>query len=200
MPESILKSKLCFFLTDNSNMKFLRRFFLLITLSTACNLFAQNSIPRGFKDIKLGMNLDETKELLKKDSDFGYHGEIDVSLLPGENRVLIETDAEEGLGSNFLTRCWFQFYNDSLYIITVNLNKTRIDYYSVFTTLKEKYGEPNNINPQMVTWKNDSVTMTLEKPLTLKYIDNEVFKALQKSSNISPSGKEITQEMFLDKL
>ena len=163
-------------------------------------LFAQNKVPDGFKDIHLGMTLDETKDALLKDTDFGYHGDRDVSLLPGENRVLIETDAERGLGSNFLTRCWFQFSKDSLYIITINMNRERMDYYSVFTTLKEKYGEPDNINPQMATWKSDAVTMTLEKPLTLKYIDNEVFKSLQTNSNILPSGREISQQMFLDKL
>ena len=146
------------------------------------------------------MSLDETKDQLIKDTDFGYHGDRDVSLLPGENRILIETDAERGLGSNFLTRCWFQFSNDSLYIITINMNRERIDYYSIFKTLKEKYGEPETITPQSAVWKNDSVTMSLEKPLTLKYIDNEVFKSLQSSSNISPSSREMTQQMFLDKL
>ena len=176
------------------------RFLTALSALLIFPLFAKEPIPNGFKDLKLGMSVDEAKDALIKDTDFGYHGERDVSLLPGENRVLIETDSERGLGSNFLTRCWFQFSKDSLYIITINLNRERIDYYSVFTTLKDKYGEPDNITPQMATWKNDAVTMTLEKPLTLKYIDNEVFKSLQKSSNIAPSGREITQQMFLDNL
>ena len=163
-------------------------------------IFAKEPLPNGYKGIQLGMSLDDTKSALLKDTDFGYHGDRDVSLLPGENRILIETDAERGLGSNFLTRCWFQFSEDSLYIITINMNRNRVDYYSVFTTLKEKYGEPDSITPQMATWKNEAVTMTLEKPLTLKYIDNEVFKSLQNASNISPSSTEITQKMFLDKL
>ena len=80
------------------------------------------------------------------------------------------------------------------------MNRERIDYYSIFKTLKEKYGEPETITPQSAVWKNDSITMSLEKPLTLKYIDNEVFKSLQSSSNISPSSREMTQQMFLDKL
>lgn len=163
-------------------------------------LFSQEELPSGYKNIRLGMSLEETKEALIKDTDFGYHGDRDVSLLPGENRILIETDAERGLGSNFLTRCWFQFSNDSLYIITINMNRERIDYYSVFKTLRDKYGEPENISPQAATWKNDSVTLSLEKPLTLKYIDNETFRNLQNSSNISPSAKEATQKMFLDNL
>lgn len=164
------------------------------------NLFSQESIPNGYKNIALGMSVDTAKEELQKDSDFGYHGDRDVSLLPGENRILIETDAERGLGSNFLRRCWFQFSNDYLYIITINMNPQKIDYYSVFKTLKEKYGEPTKITPQGAWWKNDSYTMSLEKPLTLKYIDNEKFESLQNATNISPSSSEITQQMFLDKL
>lgn len=80
------------------------------------------------------------------------------------------------------------------------MNKSRIDYYSVFTTLKDKYGEPDTITPQAATWKNNEITMSLEKPLTLKYIDNEVFKSLQTSSNIAPAYTEQTQRNFLDKL
>ena len=172
---------------------------LLLSAISTFLLFSED-LPRGYKNITLGMSLVETKENLIKDSDFGYHGDRDVSLLPGENRMLIETDAERGLGSNFLTRCWFQFANDQLYIITINMNRSRIDYYSIFTTLKEKYGEPDTITPQAATWKSNEITMSLEKPLTLKYIDNEVFKSLQTSSNIAPAGSEVTQKMFLDKL
>ena len=44
------------------------------------------------------MSLDATKSALKSNSDFGYNGDRDVSLLPGENRVLIETDARDTIG------------------------------------------------------------------------------------------------------
>ena len=182
-------------------MRTIRNLFLFIFLSIFfLSLSAKEPLPNGYKDIILGMNLEDTKQELLKDTDFGYHGDRDVSLLPGENRMLIETDAKKGLGSNFLTHCWFQFANDQLYIITINMNKERIDYYSIFLTLKEKYGEPDSITPQAATWKNSEITMSLEKPLTLKYIDNEVFKSLQNSSNIAPAGSEVTQKMFLDKL
>jgi len=179
---------------------FKRRLFIHFLILFTTFLLNAEPLPNGFKEIQLGMSVDQTKSELIKDSDFGYHGDRDVSLLKGENRVLIETDAERGLGTNFLKRCWFQFSNDSLYIITINMNPEKIDYYSVFTTLKAKYGEPLNITPQAATWKNNTVTMSLEKPLTLKYIDNEKFESLQKSSNISPSHSEVTQKMFLDKL
>lgn len=157
-------------------------------------------LPDGYKNIKLGMNLEETKTELLKNSEFGYKGDRDVSLIPGKQQTLIETDAEKKSGSTFLRRCWFQFYNDYLYTITININPEKMDYYTIFTTLKNKYGEPTSINPQYSCWKNDEVTLYLEKELTIKYISNEVVESLQNSSNIQKSSEEITQKMFLDEL
>lgn len=169
-------------------------FFLISFFSSAKDL------PNGYKDITLGMSLDETKDALLKDSDFGYHGDRDVSLLPNSNKSLIETDATYGLGSNFLTNCYFQFTEDKLYIITININTDRMDYYSVFTTLCNKYGEPTSISPSAAIWKNDDVTMSLEKPLTLKYVDNDLYDSTQNYSNVPKSATEITREQFLDEL
>ena len=159
-----------------------------------------DDLPGGYKSIHLGMSLEETKDALVKDPDFGYHGDPDVSLLPGTNRELIETDAQSGHGSNFLGRCYFQFFQDELYIITININQSRMDYYSVFTTLTEKYGEPSNFDPNSATWRDDNVTMSLERPLTLKYIANETYKNTQNYSNVPLSPTEMTREMFLDEL
>lgn len=174
-------------------------FFLVISFISAVLLFAED-LPRGYKGIQLGMSLEETKENLVKDPDFGYHGERDVSLIPNSSKTLIETDADKGLGSNFLSRCWFQFFNDELFIITINVNPQKMDYYSIFTKLCQKYGDPTSFNPQSATWKNDEITMSLEKPLTLKYIDNKIYEQTQNSSNIQASPTEITRDMFLDEL
>ncbi len=173
---------------------------LVFSLLLSAVLLYAEDLPHGYKNIILGMSLEETKENLVKEPDFGYHGDRDVSLIPGSSKTLIETDAEKGLGSNFLTRCWFQFSFNELYIITININPNKMDYYSVFTTLTKKYGEPTTFSPQAATWKNDEVTMSLEKPLTLKYIDNKRFDETQNYSNIQASPTEVTREMFLDGL
>ena len=173
--------------------------FLTVFSALSVYLFAE-SLPHGYKNITLGMSLEDTKDCLVKDPDFGYHGDRDVSLIPNSSKTLIETEAERGLGSNFLTRCWFQFSFDELYIITINVNPEKMDYYSIFTKLVEKYGEPTSFDPQSATWKDDDVTMSLEKPLTLKYIDNKIFEQTQNYSNIQASPTEITRDMFLDEL
>ena len=181
-------------------ISFKKKIFILIAFTSVMAFSFAESLPRGYKNITLGMSLEETKDSLLKEPDFGYHGDRDVSLIPNSSKTLIETDAERGIGSNFLTRCWFQFTFDELYIITINVNPERMDYYSIFTKLVEKYGEPTSFNPQSATWKNDEVTMSLEKPLTLKYIDNKLFEQTQNYSNIEASPAEITQEMFLNEL
>ncbi len=173
-------------------------FFVTVFVLPA-GLFAED-LPRGYHDITLGMTLDQTKDALLKDSAFGYHGDRDVSLVPGTSKTLIETDSESGHGSTFLTRCYFQFYDDSLFLITININTKKMDYYSVFKKLSEKYGEPDSLDPKSATWKTENTTMSLEKPLTLKYIDNDTFKQTQNYSNIQQSPTEITKEMFLDEL
>ena len=175
-----------------------KRFLFCIFLTFAgISLFAE-SLPDGYGDVHLGMSLDETKQQLLKNPDFGYSGDRDVSLLPGDARVLIETNAAGGRGSSYLKQCWFQFYNEQLYIITVNLNTQKTDYYSMFTTLCRKYGEPESLDPQKAVWRSKEITMQLEKPLSIKYIDNETFDMLKTSSTIQKSVEEKNKQMFLE--
>ena len=128
-----------------------KAFVLIFSLFLICSLYAKDSIPNGYGGVELGMSLSQTKKALKQNMDFGYHGDRDVSLLPGENRALIETDASR-YGYSFLERCWFQFYQDKLYIITVNINQEKMDHYSIFSTLCKKYGDPVSLNPEKAVW------------------------------------------------
>ncbi|MCI1208510.1 MAG: hypothetical protein LKF96_03575 [Treponema sp.] len=162
--------------------------------------FAQKTLPMGYGTIKLGMSIDEVKKALSADPDFGYRGDRDVSLLPGENKVLIETDTAAVAPWSYLSRCWFQFHNEKLYIITVNLNSEKVDHYSVFTALCKKYGDPAELSPDRSVWQNSSVRMSLERPLSLKYIDENVFAALQKESLVDKATNEKTRDMFLEGL
>ena len=159
-----------------------------------------SSVARGFGGVELGMSLESVKKALKDNSEFGYHGDRDVSLLPGENRILIETDALMGHEYSFLERCWFQFYDEKLYIITINVNRERMDHFSIFQALCKKYGNPVSVSPEKSVWTDGSVTMSLERPLTLKYVDTKTFESLQNKSLVGPSGTEITRDMFLDEL
>ena len=69
--------------------------FSLLLVCFSYFLLAQD-LPMGYKEIQLGQTVEEVREILEKDSSFGFRGERDVSLLPTEERVLIETS-----GSSF---------------------------------------------------------------------------------------------------
>lgn len=184
---------------------FKKIFFLSAVFVFGCFAFAQNSdsvsdLPDGYGGVNLGMSVDNAKDALKKNSDFGYNGDRDVSLLPGENRVLIETDARDFARWSFLEQCWFQFSDDRLYIITLNLNRKKVDYYSVYSSLCKKYGEPSEFSPERAVWKTDSIQMSLERPLVLKYIDLNTFNSLVDKSLVEKTANEKLREDFLDSL
>ena len=152
-------------------------------------------LPVAYRDISLGMPVDDVKKMLKADSIYGYRGERDVSLLPTQNRVLIESE-----GLSFLNRSWFQFYQDKLYTMTFKLDSDRVDFYSVFKSLQDKYGEPTSLDPEKIVWKDDRVTLSLERPLVLKFIDTQVFAEIQNTSKVNKNIEELTRKGFLDSL
>lgn len=185
----------------NSPKKLFCALFLLFSIfgfsqdSTADKNSANQPLPNGYSTVKLGMTLEEVKSALLRDSDFGYRGDRDVSLLPGENRQLIETK-----GGSFLDNCWFQFYDESLYIISVNVNQEFMDYYSIFSTLCKKYGNPKYLDPEKATWEDENVILSLEKPLCLKYTDAKISKELLEQSEAQQATIEYLRQGFLDSL
>lgn len=181
---------------------------LFILIAVTSGVFAEGndslnqqlSLPAGYGGITLGMSVEEVKAALKKNPQFGYRGDRDVSLLPGGDRTLIETDTTRSNPNSFLTQCWFQFYKEKLYIITINVKTTKMDHYSIFTTLCSKYGNPQSMNPQKSEWKDGNVIMSLEKPLTLKYTDQQVFESLLDEAAALDSAEEISRQNFLEGL
>ncbi len=157
------------------------------------------SLANGYGGIELGMSVDEVKSALKKNPQFGYRGDRDVSLLPSTLETIIETDASRNTYS-FLNRCYFQFHDEKLYIITINIKSSKMDYYSIFSTLCQKYGNPPSMNPKKAEWNDGKVLMSLEKPLTLKYTDNAVYEEIQNQSQVEKTAEEMTRDNFLNGL
>ncbi|MDE7227436.1 MAG: hypothetical protein K2N31_03860 [Treponemataceae bacterium] len=157
------------------------------------------ALPDGIGGIALGMSLDEVKAALKKNHEFGYRGDRDVSFSPSDGQTLIETDARFAPFSYF-ERCWFQFVDGKLYIITVNLNQEKIDHYSIFKTLCEKYGKPDQLSPRKSQWSDENVLMSVERPLSLKYIDAKTFNERQEAANVQKTIGEQNRDAFLDGL
>ena len=151
------------------------------------------ALPAEYRSIRLGMGIDAVKAALKQDAVFGYRGERDVSLLPTENRSLIES-----AGSYFISRSWFQFYKDNLYTMIFKLNTDTVDYYSVYSKFCEKYGEPASINPQRAVWEDEHTRVVIERPLIVKYIDLTVFNELISQSTTEKAASETNRQNFID--
>jgi len=148
--------------------------------------------PRGFRSIQLGMELERVKQLLIDDPLFDYRGDPDISFLPLPPQTLIETS-----GSSFIRRAYFQFDQDLLYIIILSMDPDRLDYYTLYSTLSEKYGQPTRLDPTAAVWQFEGLRLSLERPLNVKYIDSTVFEALKEEGQVQQDLWEISKDNFL---
>jgi hypothetical protein len=166
-------------------------FFIGILIFTGGDLSAQE--PISFRGIGLGMDLSLVKEALNADPLFIYRGDPDVSLLPQSSQALIECR-----GTTYIDRAYFQFENGKLFIMILVLDRERLDHYSLFTTLERKYGKPSSLSPQETVWLFDSVRFTLERPLTVKYIERKTFETLLQKGAAQEDLELVSREKFLE--
>lgn len=160
------------------------------------SVFSQNSyeeVPGGFHDFVFGDSLEIVKEKLKYDSHFAYRGDPDVSMMLEPDRSIIDT-----AGSGFIERGYFLFDEEKLYQISLIMNREKIDFYSFQMQLTGKYGDPDSLDPTGMIWENDKYRLSLEYPLTVKYVDLTVFDSFLEESQKRKSNGEVLREDFLD--
>jgi hypothetical protein len=150
-------------------------------------------LPRQFRQLALGMNIDDLKENLIKDELFNFRGDRDVSFLPVRDQSLVETT-----GSSFIRRAFFQIRDGSVFIMAFALNTAIIDHFSVFTQFTEKYGEPSYLDPRLAIWETEQTRIAIERPLTVKYIDKVVFDGIVNESGLIQSGQVRMRQEFLN--
>jgi len=182
----------------NINFSFFNRFYiflLVFTFAFSATAAAQQTepLPRQFRDLTLGMNLDDLKENLLKDTLFNFRGDRDVSFLPAREQSLVETT-----GSSFIKRAFFQLRDGEVFIMSFTLNTEIIDHYSVFTQFVEKYGEPSSLDPRAAIWETETTRISVERPLTVKYIDKVVFDDIVNESGLIESGQVRLRQEFLN--
>jgi hypothetical protein len=133
--------------------------------------------PRSFRGIFLGIGLEELKEAIRSDGAFNFREDRDVSFLPSrQEQTLVETQ-----GFGFIRRALFQLRSGEVFIMAFTLDTTLVDHYSVFTTFVKRYGEPSSLNPREAIWETDTTRVSIERPLTVKYIDKQNFELLDLS-------------------
>lgn len=179
--------------------------FMILNLALAQELFTpsdagtatipeeQPGLPRSFRNISLGMAMEEVKELLKADGLFAYRGDPDVSLLPRPNESLIEVS-----GLSYIRRAFFQFHEDQLFVMIFAINESRMDHYSVFTSISSKYGKPRSLSPAESIWDDGVTRLSVERPLAVKYIDLAIFNSLKEAGRAEQSWEELLRIEFLD--
>ncbi|MCL2293385.1 MAG: hypothetical protein FWC36_00735 [Spirochaetes bacterium] len=140
---------------------------------TTGDITRSGTLPTGFMNINLGMSMAEVRQELAENPYFDYRGEPDVSMLLTRNQHLIET-----AGRSFIRKAYFQFYEDRLFIITLVLNPERIDFFTMYTNFEERFDRPIRIDPSGAFWENNEVSLSIERPVTIKYMDRRVLDRL----------------------
>jgi len=151
------------------------------------------ALPRGFRGITLGMGLDQVKSALVADPLFGYRGDPDISLLPQSHQYLIEC-----AGASYVRRAYFQFADKRLLTMILVLDTEKLDHFSLFTALSAKYGQPESLSPQETVWQSDSIRLSLERPLTVKYIDRAMFASLLGKGGAPSDLESMSREKFIE--
>ena len=154
---------------------------------------AAETIPRSFRALALGMSLDELTDALAGDGLFRFRGERDVSFLPVRQETLVETD-----GTSFIRRAHFQLAEGEVFIMSFTMDTRFIDHFSIFTTFVQRYGEPIILNPSEAVWQDDYTRISIERPLTVKYVDRVVFERLREESGALRAWQTLLREEFLD--
>jgi hypothetical protein len=154
---------------------------------------AETELPGSFRQTALGMTLDELKTGLAGDELFLFRGDRDVSFLPRREESLVETT-----GLSFIRRAYFQLFEGRVFIMAFTLDPSLVDHYSVYTSLVGKYGEPETLNPREAVWERGGRRLSIERPLTVKYIDSSVFNRLVAESQAAASSELFLRQEFLD--
>jgi len=149
-------------------------------------------VPRQFRSLSLGLSLDSLKSVLAGDELFSFRGDRDVSFLPIREETLVETT-----GLSFVRRAYFQLSGGAVYIMAFSLDTRLIDHYSVFTSFVKKYGEPQSLSPGESVWESEETRVSIERPLTVKYIDKTVFNRLLEESSTRERSEIFARETFL---
>jgi hypothetical protein len=134
-------------------------------------------LPRSFRRISLGMDLEGLKDILRNDTIFHFREDRDVSFMPSaQEQTLVETQ-----GYSFIRRAFFQLRYGEVFVMAFTLDTTLLDHYSVFSSFVNRYGEPTSLNPQEAVWESEGTRVSIERPLTVKYIDKYNFEMLKLS-------------------
>lgn len=173
-----------------------RYIFFVLYIIVSSNLPGQDAdeaIPGGFHDFLFDDSLEIVKGKLRSDNSFSYRGDPDVSMMLTPDKSIIDT-----AGSGFIERAYFIFFEEKLYQITLIINRDIMDFYTFQTRFTSKYGNPDSLDPTGMIWEDNKNRISLEYPLTVKFVNMDVFTAIIAESELGKSHEEILRKDFLE--
>lgn len=153
----------------------------------------ESTLRRGFRDIQLGSTFQEAQERLASEGAFAYRGEPDLSMSLSRSESVIDSE-----GRGFVDRGLLQFSSDRLYILTLYLDQTQLDYFQMFEQLVSRYGDPPELTPRWARWEDDRTRIELERPLTVRYLDRQVLQELGSRVGIERAIGSEERDRFLE--
>jgi hypothetical protein len=106
----------------------------------------------------------------------------------------------ETTGLSFVRRAFFQLRAGGLFIMAFSLDPALIDHYSVFTAFRAKYGDPLRLSPREAVWEAGETRVSIERPLTIKYMDMKTFNEILGESKAEEAAEIFRRQGFLDEL
>lgn len=164
-------------------------FFFLFIQSSLFSL--ESKLNNGYKDIKLGMKMEEVKKIINTMTDFSPLKEEVLVVRTEPDTQIITT---EGLG--FIEMAYFHFHDDVLFQILLKLSEKKIGYYTLLKSLIEKYGPPLSLTPNKAYWTDDVTKIVIEKPCTIKYQYLPIWNNLTKKEEKEIITKTIREEFL----
>jgi len=73
-----------------------------------------------------------------------------------------------------------------------------MDFYTFQTRFTEKYGNPDSLDPSGMIWEEGTNRISLEYPLSVKYVNMDVFTSIIAESELGKSQEEVLREDFLN--
>jgi hypothetical protein len=156
---------------------------------------ANAAISKGYDKLVLGMAYQAAYDTLVGNPALDYRGKPDVSMSPGREEKIIESR-----GGRYIQRGVFQFREEKLFTIILEMNPLQLDYFTLFTSFSQRYGDPKSLDPNQAIWEDASVRLILEKPCTVKYLDRPVIDAIIQSATVKAARQEETRQQFIDRL
>jgi hypothetical protein len=167
---------------------------MLLTAQTApAQEGVNNALPRGFRNITLGLEYETAERQVSADTAFAFRGQPDVSIALSDGEPLIDTR-----GRGYVDRGVFSFYENRLFSISLYLSTQRLDYLQMYNQLAGKYGDPTDLDPRRAVWDDGVTRIELERPLTVRYLDVTVFERRRDTQRAAEAVEDMTRRQFLE--